>query len=342
MLDLGNENRKLETPSAVAEAVAATADLYERVKGVIPPGEWALFAPDIVAIRRLKRERNAIVLAHNYMTPEIFHGVADVVGDSLVLAREAAKSAADVIVVAGVHFMAESAKLLNPERTVLCPDPAAGCSLAEAITPDDVRALRARHPGVPIVAYVNTSAAVKAEVDICCTSANARAIVESLREPEVIMVPDEYLALNVARETQVTIHSYPGHCEVHARFRAEDIRAFRDEHPGLAVLIHPECAPDVVAEADFAGSTGAMNDWIERHRPPTAMLVTECSMSDNIAVQHPEIAFIRPCQMCAHMKRVTLAKIRASLETLTHEIVIDPAIAAPARRAVERMIAVRV
>jgi quinolinate synthase len=311
------------------------------VKNVIPAAEWALFAPDILAIQKLKAEKNAIILAHNYMTPEIYYGVADIVGDSLLLAREAAKSAADVIVVAGVHFMAESAKLLNPARTVLCPDLDAGCSLAEAVTPEDVRAMRAKHPGVPVVAYVNTSAVVKAEVDICCTSANARKIVESLGVPEVIMLPDEYLAQNVARETSVRVITFPGHCEVHKRFSAEEIRAYRKDHRDLSVLIHPECAPEVVAEADFSGSTGGMSAWIAANKPKSAMLVTECSMSDNVAVEHPEVSFVRPCQLCPHMKRITLRKIRASLETMRAEVSIPEEIAERARRAVARMIEVR-
>ncbi len=317
------------------------AQLYDRVKSVILPAEWSLFMPDIEAIHRLKRERNAVILAHNYQTPEIFHGVADIVGDSLALAREAMKSDADVIVLAGVHFMAETAKLLNPSRTVLTPDPKAGCSLAASITADDVRLLRQRWPGVPIVAYVNTSAAVKAESDICCTSGNARKIVESLGVPKVIMLPDEYLAQNIARETDVEIIAWAGHCEVHERFSPQDIRTLRERHPGIVVLAHPECPPDVVAEADFAGSTAAMAEYVTRERPNRVVLMTECSMSDNIAALHPELDFIRPCNLCPHMKRITLPKIRRALETLRHEVTIDPAVASAARRSVERMLEVR-
>jgi quinolinate synthase len=316
-----------------------TAPLYERVRRVVPPIEWPAFAGDIDAILRLKQERRAVILAHNYQTPEIFHCVADIVGDSLALARRAMDVEADVIVLAGVHFMAETAKLLNPERTVLIPDEAAGCSLAESITPDDVRALRVRHPGVPVVTYVNTSAAVKAESDICCTSGNARRVIESLGVPRVIMIPDEYLAQNIARETGVEIISWSGHCEVHQRFTPAEIRGLREAHPGVTVVAHPECPPDVVAEADFSGSTAMMEDFVQRTAPRQVVLVTECSMSDNLAVRHPEVDFIRPCNLCPHMKRITLSNIRHALETMTTAVIIDPAIAAPARRAVERMLA---
>jgi quinolinate synthase len=322
-----------------ADAIARTAPLYERVRHVIPPMEWPVFAEDIDAILTLKRRRNAVILAHNYQTPEIFHCVADIVGDSLALAREAMRVDAEVIVLAGVHFMAETAKLLNPGKTVLIPDLAAGCSLADSITPADIRLLRARHPGVPIVTYVNTSAAVKAESDICCTSGNARRVVESLGVPEVIMLPDEYLALNVAAETGVRIITWSGHCEVHERFSVRDVRQLRSEYPGIVVLAHPECPPDVVAEADFAGSTAAMSDYVADRRPPRVMLLTECSMSDNVAVHHPSIAFVRPCNLCPHMKRINLGNIRRALEEMRHEVTIDPALAAPARRAVERMLA---
>ena len=289
-------------------------------------------------ILRLKRERRAVILAHNYQTPEIFHCVSDIVGDSLLLAREAAKSDAEIIVVAGVHFMGETAKLLNPDRTVLVPDHRAGCSLAESITAADVRGLRDKHPGVPIVTYVNTSAAVKAESDICCTSGNAVRIVESLGVPEIIMLPDEYLARNIARQTSVRIIDWHGHCEVHERFTPQEVRDFRAAHPGVVVLAHPECPPDVVDEADFAGSTAHMTDYVAREKPASVLLLTECSMSDNVAASNPGTRFVRPCNLCPHMKRITLANIRASLENLTGAIEIDPAIAAPARRAVERML----
>lgn len=324
-------------PSA---ALSRVAPLYERVRRVIPPGEWPVFAGDVEAILALKRERNAVILAHNYQTPEIFHCVADIVGDSLALARKAMAVDAEVIVLAGVHFMAETAKLLNPGKTVLIPDLEAGCSLADSITAADVRLLRQRYPGVPIVTYVNTSAAVKAESDICCTSGNARAVVESLGVPRVIMLPDEYLAQNIAKETSVEIIAWKGHCEVHERFTPADIRQLREDHPGVTVLAHPECPPEVVAEADFSGSTAAMSDYVGQHRPPRVVLMTECSMSDNVAVLHPGVDFIRPCNLCPHMKRITLGNIRRALAENRHVVTIDPAVAEGARRAVERMLAV--
>jgi quinolinate synthase len=272
------------------------------VSRVIPPFEWPAFEPDVEAI--LKRERDAIILAHNYQSPEIFHCVADVVGDSLALAREAAKGDARVIIMAGVHFMAETAKLLNPDKIVLIPDAEAGCSLAESITPDDVRLLRQAYPDAPVVTYVNTSAAVKAVSDICCTSANARKVVESLGAPRVIMIPDEYLAKNVAAETKVQIIAWRGRCEVHEQFTAADIRELREAHPGTIVLAHPECAPEVVAAADFAGSTADMMGYVGAKRPARVALVTECSMSDNVAVHYPDVEFVRPCALCPHMKRI--------------------------------------
>ena len=326
---------------AAADPIARTAPLYQRVRNAIPAIEWAGFAGDIAAILDLKRERNAVVLAHNYQTPEIFHCVADIVGDSLALAREAMKTDADVIVLAGVHFMAETAKLLNPDKTVLIPDLEAGCSLASSITAADVRLLRERYPGVPVVTYVNTSAAVKAESDICCTSGNARKVIESLGVGRVIMLPDEYLAQNVAAETGVEIITWAGHCEVHERFTAAEIRELRAQHPGVIVLAHPECPPEVVAEADFAGSTAAMGSYVADRKPRRVVLVTECSMSDNVAIQHPDVEFVRPCNLCPHMKRITLPKIRRALETMQEEVTIDPALAERARAAVERMLAVR-
>ncbi|NKM97480.1 quinolinate synthase NadA [Rhizobium leguminosarum] len=318
----------------------SASSLYERVSRVIPKAEWMTFENDVDAILELKRRRNAVILAHNYQTPEIFHGVANIVGDSLALARKAIEVDADVIVLAGVHFMAETAKLLNPGKTVLIPDLGAGCSLADSITPEDIALLRRAHPGVPIVTYVNTSAAVKAASDICCTSGNAKQVVESLGVPKVLMIPDEYLARNVARETDVEIIAWHGHCEVHELFTAEDVRQLRENHPGVTVLAHPECPPEVVAEADFAGSTAVMSDYVGRQKPARVVLLTECSMSDNVAVHHPDVEFIRPCNLCPHMKRITLANIRAALEENRHEVTIDPAIAVAARRAVERMLAI--
>ena len=321
-------------------ALASPSSLYARVQRVVPPMEWAVFEPDVEAILRLKRERNAVILAHNYMTPEIFHCVSDIVGDSLHLAREAQRVEADVIVMAGVHFMAETAKMLNPGRTVLIPDVEAGCSLASSITAADVRLLRQRYPGVPVVTYVNTSAAVKAESDICCTSGNARRVIESLGVGEVIMLPDQYLAANVARETGVKIISWAGSCEVHERFTPAQIRTLRAENPGVVVLAHPECPPEVVDEADFAGSTAAMADYVTDKQPGRVVLITECSMADNIAVLHPKVDFVRPCNLCPHMKRITLPKLRMTLETMRHEVTIDPSVADRARLAVERMLAI--
>jgi quinolinate synthase len=318
---------------------SAASALYDRVSRVIPPIEWPAFEADIEAILRLKRERGAIILAHNYHSPEIFHCVADVVGDSLALAREAAGSDAPVIVMAGVHFMAETAKLLNPTKTVLIPDARAGCSLAESITPDDIALLRQAYPDAPVVTYVNTSAAVKAASDICCTSANALKVVESLGVPRVIMTPDEYLAKNVGAQTKVEIVAWRGLCEVHEQFTARDIRELREAYPGAVVLAHPECAPEVVEEADFAGSTAEMIGFVGAKRPARVAFVTECSMSDNVSVHYPDVEFVKPCALCPHMKRITLAKIRHALETMEGEVTIDPAIAAPARRAVERMLA---
>lgn len=317
-----------------------SSTLYDRVRTVIPAIEWPVFADDIEAILDLKRQRNAVILAHNYQTPEIFHCVADIVGDSLALARKAMTVEADIIVLAGVHFMAETAKLLNPQKTVLIPDLRAGCSLADSITAEDIRLLRQRYPGVPVVTYVNTSAEVKAESDICCTSGNAKAVVESLGVPRVIMLPDEYLAQNIAAQTEVQIIAWKGHCEVHERFTPADIRQLREDHPGVTVLAHPECPPEVVAEADFSGSTAAMSDYVGRQKPPRVVLMTECSMSDNVAVDHPEVEFIRPCNLCPHMKRITLANIRAALEQNRHVVTIAPEIAGRARLAVERMLAV--
>jgi len=325
---------------SATELLIRTAPLYDRVKKFIPPIEWPVFADDIDAILTLKKQRNAVILAHNYQTPEIFHCVADITGDSLALAREAMKVDADVIVLAGVHFMAETAKLLNPTKTVLIPDLRAGCSLAESITPHDIRRLRLRHPGVPVVTYVNTSAAVKAESDICCTSGNALKVVESLGVDQVIMLPDEYLAQNIAKQTQVKIITWAGHCEVHERFTAHDIQQVRRDYPGVVVLAHPECPPDVVAEADYAGSTADMSAFVAREQPPRVVLVTECSMADNISVHHPAVEFIKPCNLCPHMKRISLGNIRQALETMTHEVTIDPSIADRARLAVERMLAV--
>lgn len=316
----------------------STAELYRRVSHVIPEIEWATMEDDVEAINRLKREKNAVILAHNYMTPEIFHCVSDIVGDSLALARRAQEVDADIVLVAGVHFMAETAKLLNPERTVLVPDLRAGCSLAESIAPADIAAMRKAHPGVPIVTYVNTSAAVKAASDVCCTSGNAVAVVEALGVPKVALVPDQYLARNVAALTDVEIITHPGACEVHERFAPADIIGMRRDYPGVTVLAHPECPPDVVAEADFSGSTALMSDFVVEQQPERVALITECSMSDNIAAAHPQIDFVRPCNLCPHMKRNTLATIRAALEQEQYAIEFDERVAEGAARAVRRML----
>ena len=314
------------------------APLYERVKSVIPSVEWPFFAPYIKAINELKKEKNAVILAHNYQTPEIFHCIADVVGDSLQLAVEAAKAEGDMIVQCGVHFMAETSKLLNPEKTVLIPDMGAGCSLAESITAQDVRALREAYPGVPIVTYVNTSAAVKAESDVCCTSSNAVKIVNGMGSDRVLCIPDEYLAQNVAREADVDVIAWKGRCEVHELFTAEELQQYREDDPGLKIIAHPECKPDVLDEADFSGSTSAMIKWVTDNQPERVMMVTECSMSDNIAVENPQVNFVRPCNLCPHMKQITLPKVLEAMVLNRTEIIVDPEIADKARTAVERMI----
>src|SRR5262244_409162 len=315
-----------------------TAPLYARIKNVVPSIEWPFFAPYVKAINALKQKRGAVILAHNYQTPEIFHCVADFVGDSLQLAREAAKTRAEVIVQCGVHFMAETAKILNPDKVVLIPDSRAGCSLASSITADDVRLLRERFPGVPVVTYVNTSAEVKAESDICCTSSNAVQVVESLGADKVIFLPDEYLARYVASQTNVKIIAWKGHCEVHERFTADELRSYRETDPGLKIIAHPECPPDVLAEADFTGSTAHMIDWVRERRPRRVVMVTECSMADNVQAELPDVDFVKPCNLCPHMKRITLPKILDSLVYLKEEVTVDPAVAAKARRAVERMV----
>ena len=321
------------------EVASATAGIYDRVKTVIPEIEWPFHAPYIEAINELKKQRNAVILAHNYQTPEIFHGVGDIVGDSLALAREAVNVEADVIVLCGVHFMAETAKLLNPTKTVLLPDMLSGCSLADSITGADVRLLKQKYPDIPIVTYVNTSAEVKAESDVCCTSGNAVKVVEGLGVDKVICIPDEYLAKYIAGQTdKVEIIAWKGHCEVHERFTAEEINGYRKNFEGLVVIAHPECPPDVLGAADFVGSTAGMIDYVGQQRPPKVMMVTECSMSDNVAAEYPDVEFIRPCNLCPHMKRITLPGILESLKTLSPKIEVDPVVAADARRSVERML----
>ena len=326
--------------SYTPEVARQTQPIYDRLRHVIPEAEWGVHAPYIAAINELKRRMNAVLLVHNYQTPEIFHGVADYTGDSLGLAREAAKTDADVIVQCGVHFMAETSKILCPDKTVLIPDLRAGCSLADSITGDDVRRLKAQHPGVPVVTYVNTSADVKAESDICCTSGNAVRIVESLGVDRVIFLPDQYLGRYVAGQTDVELILWEGACEVHERFTGAELRDYRKQFDRISVIAHPECPPDVLDEADFVGSTKGMIDWVGDHRPERVVMITECSMSDNVAVEHPEVEFVRPCNLCPHMKRITLPKILHALQTRTHEIVIDAEVARRARKAVEAMLEV--
>jgi quinolinate synthase len=324
-------------------SVAAETDaIFARVEHVIPRVEWPLHAPYVAAINRLKAERNAVILAHNYQVPEIFYTVADIVGDSLALAMQAAKTNADVIVLCGVHFMAETAKLVNPSKIVLVPDLKAGCSLAASITAADVRLLREKYPGTPVVTYVNTSAEVKAESDVCVTSGNAVQIVEALHAPRVIFLPDEYLAKYVASKTNVEIIAWKGHCEVHERFSGNDIRRFREGDPSLIVLAHPECPPDVLAEADFVGSTQGMTEYVGElalREHPRVLLMTECSMADNVSGRYSNVEFVRPCNLCPHMKRNTLPKVLHSLEAMEYEVTVPPEVAERARRAVDRMLA---
>ncbi|MBM4183202.1 MAG: quinolinate synthase NadA [Gemmatimonadetes bacterium] len=329
-----------EEPEVTPALTAASP--VERLKGVLPDVEIAALAPLFEEIEELKQRRNAVVLAHNYMTPDIYHGAADLKGDSLALARMAEKTDADVIVMAGVHFMAETAKIVNEAKTVLIPDTTAGCSLAESITGADIQLLRQRYPGVPVVTYVNTSADVKAESDICCTSSNAVKVVESLGVDRVIFLPDQYLGRWVASQTDVDVILWQGSCIVHERFTGAELRGYRQSFPGIQIIAHPECPPDVLAEADFVGSTSGMIDWVKRVRPERVVMVTECSMSDNVAAEVPETDFVRPCNLCPYMKKITLEGIRDSLRDMKYEVLVDPAVAERARRAVSRMLEVKV
>jgi len=315
--------------------------LYEKVRKFIPEVEWAVYEPLVDKINRIKKEKNAVILAHNYMTPEIYHCVADIVGDSLLLAKESQKAKADTIIMCGVHFMAETAKILNPDKKVLIPDAEAGCSLAESITGDDVRLLKEKYPGVPVVSYVNTSADVKSETDICCTSSNAVEIVESLGVDKVIFLPDEYLAQNVAAQTKVKIISYKGTCIVHERFTPEEIKEYRKNYPGIVVLAHPECPPDVVAEADYTGSTSKMSNYVRDRKPKKVLMVTECSMSDNVAIENPEVEMIKPCNLCPYMKKITLQGIYDSLTKGTEEVTLTKEVMDKARLSIKRMIEVK-
>ena len=315
--------------------------LYKKVAKFIPEVEWAVHEPLIEKINKLKKEKNAVILAHSYMTPEIYHCVADIVGDSLLLAKESQKAKADIIIMCGVHFMAETAKILNPNKKVLIPDMSAGCSLAESITGEDVRLLKQKYPGVPVVSYVNTSADVKAETDICCTSSNAVEVVESLGVDKVIFLPDEYLGKNVAAQTKVKIITFHGTCIVHERFTPEEIREYRKNYPGIVVLAHPECPPEVVAEADYTGSTSKMSNYVRDKQPKKVLMVTECSMSDNVAIENPNVEMIKPCNLCPYMKKITLQGIYNSLTNGTDEVKLTEAVMDKARLSIKRMIEVK-
>ena len=322
------------------EIIRETDPIYEKVSKVIPQIEWAFHAPLIHEINKLKKEKNAVVLAHNYQTPEIFYGIADIATDSLALAVEAEKTDADIIILCGVHFMAETAKLMNPNKKVLLPDMNAGCSLASSITGKDVKLLKEKYPGVPVVTYVNTSAEVKAESDICCTSANAIRVVESLGVDKVIFLPDQYLAKYVSTKTKVQIISWVGTCIVHEKFSAQEIKDIKKQNPEIVIFSHPECSPEVIAASDYTGSTSGMSKFVDQNQPKKVMLVTECSMSDNVQVQNPNVQFIKPCNLCPYMKSITLPKVLECLENETNEILIPEIISRKARKAVERMIAV--
>ena len=320
------------------EVKKATDPIYKKISKVLPEIEWSTHAPYIHKINQLKKEKNAVILAHNYQTPEIYHGVADFSADSLALAVEASKTSADIIVMAGVHFMAETAKLMSPNKKVILPDMKAGCSLSSSITGKDVRLLKEKYPGVPVVTYVNTSAEVKAETDVCCTSGNAKLVVESLNTDKVIFLPDEYLAQNIANQTDVKIISWKGRCEVHERFTAKEILAYKDHHKDIVVLAHPECSPEVVEVSDFTGSTAGMSNYVKDRQPEKVIMVTECSMSDNVAIENPNVEFVRPCNLCPHMKRISLKKIYDTLRFDQHEVIVDNQIIDKARLSIDRML----
>jgi len=320
-----------------SEVKKATEPIYQKISKTLPGIEWSIHAPYIHRINKLKKEKNAIILAHNYQTPEIYHGIADVAADSLALSIEASKTKSDIIIMCGVHFMAETVKLMNPQKKVLLPDMSAGCSLSSSITGKDVKLLKKKYPGVPVVSYVNTSADVKAETDICCTSANAVKIVNSLGVKKVIFLPDDYLAKYVASQTNVEIISWKGTCEVHEQFNDEEINEIRKSNPGIKIIAHPECPPDVIKASDFAGSTAGMIKYVRDNQPKKVMMVTECSMSDNVQIDNPNVEFIRPCNLCPHMKKITLPKILDCLENETNEIILDQDTINKARKSVERM-----
>ena len=320
------------------EIKKSTDPIYKKISSTVPEIEWLTHAPFIYKINKLKKEKNAVILAHNYQTPEIYHGIADFSADSLALAVEASKTKADIIVMCGVHFMAETAKLMSPNKKVLLPDMHAGCSLSSSITGEDVRKLKKQYPGIPVVSYVNTSADVKAETDVCCTSANAVKIVNSLGVKKVIFLPDDYLAKYVASQTDVEIISWKGTCEVHEQFNDEEINEIRKNNPGIKIIAHPECPPDVIKASDFTGSTSGMIKYVKDKQPEKVMMVTECSMSDNVQIDNPNVKFIRPCNLCPHMKKITLPKILDCLESETNEIIMEDKIIEKARSSVERMV----
>jgi len=323
--------------SAQEQFNRSSSEIYKKISKHVPEIEWKVHEPLIEKINKLKKEKNAVILAHNYQTPEIYHGVSDIAADSLALAVEAAKTSADIIVLCGVHFMAETAKLMSPNKKVLLPDMKAGCSLSSSITGKDVRLLKEKYPGVPVVSYVNTSADVKAETDICCTSANAVKIVESLGVKKVIFLPDDFLAKYVASQTDIEIISWKGTCEVHEQFNDQEINDIRKANPGIKIIAHPECPPDVIQASDFAGSTSGMIKYVRDNQPEKVMMVTECSMSDNVQIDNPNVEFIRPCNLCPHMKRITLPKILDCLENETNELIMDNETIQKARKSVERM-----
>ncbi len=320
-----------------SEIRIATDPIYKKISKAVPEIEWSTHAPYIYKINNLKKAKKAVILAHNYQTPEIYHGISDFSADSLALAIEASKTEAEIIVMCGVHFMAETAKLMSPDKKVLLPDMTAGCSLSASISGEDVRNLKKKYPGVPVVSYVNTSADVKAETDVCCTSANAVKIVNSLGVKKVIFLPDDYLAKYVASQTDVEIISWKGTCEVHEQFNDEEINEIRKNNPGIKVIAHPECPPEVIKASDFTGSTSGMIKYVKDNQPEKVMMVTECSMSDNVQIDNPKVQFIRPCNLCPHMKKITLPKILECLENETNEIIMDDEIIEKARKSVERM-----
>ncbi len=333
-------------------------ELHAKLKNIVPPEELKYKAEIAYEINQLKKEKNAVILGHNYMEPALFHSVPDITGDSLGLSREAANTDKDIIVFCGVEFMAETAKILSPDKTVLIPSQKAGCSLAESITAEDVRVLKKKYPGVPVVTYVNTYADVKAETDICCTSSNAIAVVESLDSDTVIFLPDEYLASNVARETGKTIVfptrtpkamngdalqydliGWHGRCEVHEQFTVEDIENVRSQFPDVVILAHPECSAEVVGASDFSGSTSAMINYVKDMQADQYLLLTECSMGDNIAAEHPEKEMLRLCSVrCPHMNQITMEMTRDALLYNQYEVHVPEDIRVKAKQAVDRML----